>query len=414
VTATDRQLYALYATRFANSYGFLTLLTLLPKYIELFDPSGFLIGLFTTGLTLAQAVAVIPVSWAGDRFDKRTVLLGSLAVATVAYGGFAIVSSSAGFVLTRGLQGFALTGVGVLSLAMIGELASTGTRANVIGFGNSARFAGAILGTISAGALYEAFGFTAVFAVLVAVVGCSLLCVLVFVETDDSSVAGFPFADLAVNRRILTLTSFRAQYAVAVTLVRTWVPIYAGVSAAKGGLAYGAVAVSVVIVAEKVTNMLAQPYTGRLSDRSGRSLFVFVGGTTYGVVALFVPVTPTIGTALSLPSVFPILAPLSPAFLPLVVCNGLLGVADSVREPASMALFADEGADNGGLASSFGIRDLVWRPGSILAPMIGGFLMTGVGMDWVFYAGAIAAFSGVAVFVGILVATHGYDALTAW
>jgi MFS family permease len=414
VTATDRQRYALYATRFANSYGFLTLLTLLPKYIDLFDPSGFVIGLFTTGLTLAQAVAVLPVAWAGDRFDKRTVLLGSLAVATVAYGGFAVVASSTGFVLTRGLQGLALTGVGVLSLAMIGELATTGSRANVIGFSNSARFAGAILGTLSAGALYEQFGFTAVFAVLVAVVGCSLLCVLLFVDPDTSSVDGFAVADLAVNRRILTLTSFRAQYAVAVTLVRTWVPIYAGVSAAKGGLAYGAVAVSVVIVAEKVTNMLAQPYTGRLSDRIGRSLFVFAGGAAFGLVALLVPASPAIGRALSLPSAVPVLAPLSPAFLPLVAFSGLLGVADSVREPASMALFADEGADNGGVASSFGIRDLVWRPGSIAAPMIGGFLMTRVGMEWVFYAGALAAFSGVIVFAGILLSTHGRGALTTW
>jgi MFS family permease len=414
VTATDRQLYALYATRFANSFGLLTLLTLLPKYIDLFDPSGLVIGLFTTGLTLAQAVAVVPVAWSGDRYDKRVVLLASLAVGTLAYGAFAIVSSSGGFVAARGLQGLAATGIGVLSLAMIGELAATDNRANVIGFSNSARFAGAILGTISAGALYEQYGFPAVFAVLVAVVGCSLLAVLAFVDPDSSSVSGFAFRDLAVNRRILTLTSFRAQYAVAVTLVRTWVPIFAGVSAAKGGLAYGAVAVSVVIVAEKATNMLAQPYTGGLSDRFGRSLFVFAGGGAYGLVALVVPATPAIGTALSLPSAVPILAPLSPAFLPLVVCNGLLGVADSFREPASMALFADEGADNGGVASSFGIRDLVWRPGSIVAPMIGGYLMTQVGMEWVFYAGALAAFSGVVVFAGVLFSAHGRDALTRW
>ncbi len=39
------------------------------------------------------------------------------------------------------------------------------------------------------------------------------------------------------------MTSFRARYAVAVTLVRTWVPIQAGVEATSGGLAYDAVAV---------------------------------------------------------------------------------------------------------------------------------------------------------------------------
>jgi MFS family permease len=191
------------------------------------------------------------------------------------------------------------------------------------------------------------------------------------------------------------------------------VPIYAGVAAAKGGLAYAPLAVSLVITAEKLTNMLCQPFTGRLPDRAGRSLFVFVVVGLYGLVALVVPVTPAIGAALGLPAEFPVVGSLSAAFLPLLFCNGLLGVADSLREPASMALFADEGTDDGSVASSFGIRELVWRPGSVLAPMLGGVLM-GIGMQWVFAVGAIAAFSGVFTFLGILSRSYGTRALTEW
>jgi MFS family permease len=200
---------------------------------------------------------------------------------------------------------------------------------------------------------------------------------------------------------------------VAVTLVRTWVPIFAGVSAARGGLAYGATAVAVVLAAEKFTNMLSQPYMGSLSDRFGRARFVFIGGLCYGLVALVVPFTPAIGSALGLPASLPVLGPLSPAFLPLVALNMLLGVADSIREPASMALFADEGTGKG-VASSFGVRSLVWRPGSVLAPLAGGWLTTNAGMEWVFYLGAAAAFTGVAAFLGVLTVSHGRNALTAW
>ncbi|MFB6105272.1 MAG: MFS transporter [Halobacteriaceae archaeon] len=414
MAGVDRQLTALYVARFANSYGYITLLTLLPAYIDLFDPSGLVIGLFTTGLTLTQAVAVIPIAYVGDRYDKRRILLASLGVGLLAYAGFALVSSSDTFILTRGLQGIATTGMGLLTLAMIGELAPDGQRANVIGVANSWRFAAAIVGALSAGALHELFGFDTVFAVLVTVVAIAFLGVTVFVDPDTTTVEGFAFTDLAVNRRILTMTSFRAQYAVAVTLVRTWVPIYAGVAAAKGGLAYGTTAVGAVLVAEKFTNMLAQPYTGRLSDRFGRALFVFVGGTCYGLVALVVPFTPAIGAALPVPTDLPVLGELGPAFLPLLGLNALLGVADSIREPASMALFADEGSADGGIASSFGIRSIVWRPGSILAPMLGGVLMTGIGMAWVFYVGAAFAFIGVAAFLIILTYTHGAAALTSW
>jgi MFS family permease len=410
----DRAAFAaLYLTRFAGGFGFVTLVTLLPTYIDLYDPSGIVIGLFTTALTAAQTAAIIPLAWAGDRYDKRAVLLGSLALAGVVYAGFALVGSSLGFVLARAGQGVVVTGASLMSLALVGELSPVAERANHIGKANAARFAAGIVGTLSAGGLYELFGFEAVYAVLVGLSLAALVGVGLFVAPDPTTVRGFPFRDLAVNRRILTMTGFRAQYAVAVTLVRTWVPIFAGVSAG-GGLAYGAVAVSLVITAEKFTNMLAQPFTGRLSDSVGRAPFVALGGGTYGLVALAVPLTPAAGAALGLPGTFPVLGPLSPAFLPLLGLNALLGVADSVREPASMALFADEGADGDGVASSFGVRELVWRPGSVLAPLAGGLLTAGPGIEWVFYLGGVAAFSGVAVFLAALVRAHGTDALRAW
>ncbi len=272
------------------------------------------------------------------------------------------------------------------------------------------------MGSISAGALYELLGFTPIFALIVAMLSVATGIVWLFVSPDETRVKGFPFSDLALNRRIVTLSSFRAQYAVAVTLVRTWVPIYVGVSAASGGLAYGALAVSVTVVAEKFCNMLLQPYTGGLSDRYGRALFVFLGGGAYGLVALAVPFSLAIGTALGAPTELPFLGPLTPAFLPLVALSGLLGIADSFREPASMALFADEGSGGKGVASSFGIRELVWRPGSVVGPLLGGWLMAEVGMAWVFYVGGASAITGVLTMLGVL-AYHngtGVRALAEW
>jgi MFS family permease len=425
VTRDRLQFYALYLTRFAGGFGFITLVTLLPKYIEALDPAavtvlgvtlgaGLVIGMFTTGFTLAQTVAVVPLAWAGDRFDKRLVLVGTLGLGTVAYALFPLVDSSLGFVLVRGLQGVAVTGAGLMSLALVGELAATGTRANHIGRANAARFAASILGSISAGVLYDAFGFSPVFAVIVVMLAVATAGVWALLPPDETTVVGFPFSDLAVNERILTMATFRTQYAVSVTLVRTWVPIFAGVPAARGGLAYGAAAVAATVVAEKFTNMLCQPRTGRLSDRYGRAPFVFVGGGLYGLVALAVPFSPAVGRALGLPAALPGLGPLTPAFVPLVGLAGLLGVADSLREPASMALFADEGTEDGGVASSFGIRELLWRPGSVVAPLLGGWLMTDVGMEWVFYVGGATALTGVLSFLGVLVANHGTGALSQW
>jgi len=408
------QFLALYLTRFAAGFGYTTLLTLLPFFIEVLDPSALEIGLFTTGLTIAQTIAVVPLAYAGDRYDKRAVLLGSLVVTVGAYVGFILVDSSAQFILARGLQGLAITGTGLMTLSLIGELSPPEKRANRIGTANAFRFAAAILGSVAAGGLYQRFGFDFVFTLLLVIVLPALVGVWLFVDRDETTVEGFAFTDLAVNDRIVTLSSFRVQYAVAVTMVRTWVPIYAGVAAARGGLAMGGLAVGIVVAAEKFTNMLCQPHTGRLSDRFGRARFVAVGGTAYGLVGLAVPLAPALGGVVPATGAIPIVGEFPPVFFALVALNALLGIADSFREPASMALFADEGTEDGGVASSFGIRELVWRPGSMLGPMLAGYLMTQVGMAWVFYVGATTALTGVAAF--LLVGTHLFDRsyLSTW
>jgi MFS family permease len=277
--AERHEFYPLYLARFANSFGAVTLLTLLPTYIGLWEPSGLVVGLFTTALTIASTAAVFPISWAGDRFDKRTVLLVALGLSAVTYVAFGLVDSSLQFIGARFLQGFALVGTGMISLAVVGELAGGGTRAKYIGQANAWRMAAGVIAPLGVGALYARYGFGGVYPLLVGVLLVAAVGVWLFIDPDETTVTGFALADLAVNQRILTLTSFRAQYAVAVTLIRTWVPIYAGVAAARGGLALSAFAVGATITAEKVTNMIGQPLTGRISDRYGRSLFVFAGGT---------------------------------------------------------------------------------------------------------------------------------------
>ncbi|MFC4405467.1 MFS transporter [Haloarchaeobius iranensis] len=415
-----RQFYALYLARFATGFGLVSLLTLLPTYITLFEPSGFVIGLFTTAFTVAQTVAVVPLAWAGDRYDKRTVLLVSLLVGVVAYAGFGAIAlfegTSLSFIAARAVQGIAVTGSGLMTLSLVGERSAYDERASRIGTANAARFAASIVGGLSAGVVYDAFGFTPIYTTIVVMLAAVSLWLWLELAPDDTRIEGFPFSDLAFNERILTLSSFRSQYAFAVTLVRTWVPIYAGVSVAQGGLGYvgSAFAVSIVLTSEKTTNMLLQPYTGRLSDRFNRSFFVFLGGTMYAAVAVLVPFSPFIGDWLGLPASYPVVGALSAAFPVVVGMNMLLGVADSFREPASMALFADEGSDGNGVASSFGVRELIWRPGSVLAPMLGGFLMTGPGMHWVFFSGGAFAFSGALAFLGATWYTEGRGALTRW
>jgi MFS family permease len=411
LTRDKLQFSSLYVTRFAASFGYMTVLTLLPTYIEALGATGLTIGLFIAALELARTVGIIPLGWAGDRYSKRAVLLVALVLSVFAYLVFAGVESIEGFLAGRVLQGLGLTGTGLLSLALVGDLAPDDGRAKYIGKYNSFRMAAGIAGTLGAGVLYALTGFEVVFGLLTILLIVAACGVWLFVERDETQVAGFAFTDLAVNRRIVTLTTFRAQYAVAVSLVRKWVPIFVGISAAQGGLAYGTVVVGAILAFEQFTNMLCQPLTGRYSDRDGRALFVFIGGGAYGLIALAFPFAPAFNDFLSIS--VPLAGDVAGAVIVVFLLNGLLGVADAFREPASMALFADEGKHRG-ITSSFGIRSLVWKPGSVLAPLAGGWLMGQFGIEWVFFVGGVAALSGVLTFFGVLSWNYGSRALRQW
>lgn len=407
------QFYSLYLSRAVSSLGLITLLTLLPTYIEQLGATGVIAGLFVTGFSIGRTVAIVPLGWAADRYDKRALLLISLLLSGVAYAMFPLVDTSAGFIIARAFQGLGVVGTGMISVALIGDIATADKRANQIGKYNSWRMVAGIVGTLGAGALYDLYGFDPIFAVLAVLFVVAIVAVWSLVNSDDSDVEGFAFFELALNDRILTMSSFRAQYAVAVTLVRSWVPIFVGLSVGRGGLALSATAVGAVLATEKFTNMLGQPFAGSASDRYGRGLFVVVGGTVYGLVALVIPLAPAIGELVDVSLAVPILGRVPSTFFVVLGLNALLGFADSIREPASMALYADEGKDSG-ITSSFGIRGLVWRPGAILAPLFGGYLMDSVGMSWVFVVAGVAALTGAITFAGIVARRSGIREFGGW
>lgn len=312
--------YALYLTRFANGFWFITLITLMPEYVDLLDPSGLTLGMFYTGFTPAQTIAVVPLAWLDDRYDRRGVLLSVLVTAIVTYVLFAAVSPSVTFVSVRALQGVAVTGSGLISLALVGELAEPGTRANNMVRRGVHGHRGCSDGRVRGRLLVPRRRRNDRPQEPILRVGA---------EPPDHHAQILPRPVRGVgDADPLVGAAVRGGLGD---------PRRAGVRLPRGARRRRL---------GELTNTFCQPFTGRLSDRAGRSLFVLAGGGVYGLVAVAVPFSPQVGVALGLPATFPVVGPLSAAFLPLVALNGLLGVADAFREPA--ALFAEEGTRDGG------------------------------------------------------------------
>ena len=128
------QFYARYVSRFAGGFGLSALALLLPKYANELVASDLVVGLFYTGFTATQALVAV-----------------------------------------RGGQGVLATGMGLLGLSLVGELASKGTRASHTGKANAWRFAASLFGFAAAGTLHDRHGVATFLAVLVHAHGAAAL-----------------------------------------------------------------------------------------------------------------------------------------------------------------------------------------------------------------------------------------------
>ena len=362
----EKRFIPLYFARFSIALGITMLLNFIAIYADLFEAGGFWIGMFTTSYTTVQLITLLPIGWLSDRFNKKIILLSGLATLAISYLAFIFVNGVASLTVVRAFQGIGFAAAGTTCLAVTGELAPEEKRGKIIGTSNASRLLSSALGSVLGGWMMQNWGFAPPYALLFLLTTISGILTYVFVEEDETRITKFTFKIHAKNKRIQSISWFRTFYAFSVMMVRTYVPVFARLV-----LSLSATRIGIILAAEKLVNMFLQRYSGNISDRIGRFSMLFIGGSMYAVGAIFIP--------------------FQAGFWGLLAINGFMGLADAFREPASMALFADEGRGSG-IASSFSVRSIIWQPGAILAPMIGGGLMEWLGFGYVFWtASALTA-----------------------
>jgi MFS family permease len=155
--------------------------------------------------------------------------------------------------------------------------------------------------------------------------------------------------------------------------VLIFLPIYARTEFGMSALFVGG-----ILAGGKLTKALTQGYVGTLTDRLGRKhRFVFVGAMLYALGTAMIPlaefavgVVPAV--AAPVPGIGTVTLP--PAFFPLFLAFGVCGVADSIRLPASMALFVEEGEQFEAVAGSMSLRSIAWKIGQVVGPVTVGSL----------------------------------------
>ncbi|WP_254544434.1 MFS transporter [Halomarina pelagica] len=396
----DREFLALSGTAFARAQAYSTVAIALALYADRFHTTSTVEGLFGTAFALAQLFIVLPLGRKVDTGNAKRYLLAGLALNVVVFVGFWLVDGVTDVILVRVLQGVSASLLWITGTTVVGEISPEGESGQWLGTYNQVGAFSSLAGDLLGGYLLAVYGFGVTYAALTVVSMGAFVLLYSFLRddpggrTDPEEATGLETVRrLASRSAIRALVVFRFGLSFGKMAVLLFLPIYAHNAFGMSPFAVGG-----ILAGGKIAKGLTQGFVGGLTDRVGdKHRFVFVGALLYAVGAMVIPLA---GYAESvLPSVTVAGRGLSPAFFVLFVAYAICGVADSIRLPASMALFVEEGQHFDAVAASMSLRSIAWKVGQVAGPVTVGVIWdaTGVLTAFATAAGLIALASVVFV-----------------
>jgi len=403
---------AMSGTAFARAQAYSTVAIALALYADLFGTTSTVEGLFGTSFALVQLLIVLPLGRKIDTGNAKRWLLGGLALNVLVFVGYAFVANVQGVILMRMVQGIGASVLWLTGSTVIGEIAGDGERGLWLGTYNQVGAFSSLFGDLVGGALLALYDFYVAYAVLAFVTLAAGVGVLLVLRDDPGGQAD---PEEATGRKTLesllslssvrALVSFRLGLSFGKMAVITFIPIYARTAFGMNPFVVGG-----LLAGGKLTKALTQGYVGELTDRYGsKHLFIAAGAMVYALGTLLIPLAEYAASVfpsvtVGLPSVAGASAGsllLPPAFFVLAGAYMVCGVADSIRLPASMALFVEEGEQFDAVAGAMSLRSVAWKVGQVVGPVTVGALWdaTGVTAAFALAAGFITVATAVFLFL---------------
>ncbi|WP_128477834.1 MFS transporter [Halorussus pelagicus] len=373
----NREFVALASTAFARSQAYSTILIALALYADMFNTSGTVEGLFGTAFAAVQLLIVLPLGRYIDLKDAKKFLLVGLLLNVAVFVGFTFVSGVEHVILLRAVQGLGASILWLTGTTVVGEISPDESRGLWIGSYNQVGAFSSLFGDVFGGLLLFVYGFEMTYAVLSLFTIGAFVSVYLFLRdnpggsADPEEASGMEtIKDLLGRRAIQALVFFRGSFSVGKMAVITFLPIYA-----RTGFGINAFLIGGIMAGGKLTKGLTQGWVGDLTDRFGRKYrFVLAGALVYAVGVALIPLAgfaegrvPSVtlaafGEQMALPG----------AFFVLFAAYGVLGIGDSIRLPASMSLFVEEGEYFDAVGSSLSLRSIAWKVGQVGGPVLVG------------------------------------------
>lgn len=392
---------ALASVRFVSGMAAATIIIALALYADLFEASGIVAGLFGAAYAVVRLVFVLPLGRKIDLGNSKRYLLLGLGLNVLLLAGLTFVRTIEHVIVLRGFQAVGSILLWVTGVAVVGEIAPDEGRGLWIGTYNQVRSIASLCGDLVGGALLFIYGFGPTYTVLIGLTLVSTVLVFLFVRDDpgtradpDDATGVETLLRLLRRRAILALVAFRFSFSFGKMAVIIFLPIYARTEFGMNAFLIGG-----ILAGGKLTKGIAQGHVGEVADRIGREeWFIFAGTVWYALGTALIPVAPVASAVIN-----PVTLAgagheltLVPAFFCLFLAYGLLGVADSLRLPTSMALFVEEGEHYNSVAGSLSLRSVSWQVGAIIGPLVVGAMF-----DYVSFFGGFWLAAGLMILAGV-------------
>lgn len=398
----NAEFVALASVRFVSGMAFATIIIALALYADLFDASGTIAGLFGSAYAVGRLVFVLPLGRKIDLGNSKRYLLLGLGLNIVLLVGLTFVQAIEHVVVLRAFQAIGMTILWLAGIAVVGEIAPDGGRGLWIGTYNQVRSIASLCGDLVGGALLFVYGFGTTYTVLIALTTLSVSAVVLFVRDDpgtradpDERTSIETFRRLLRRRAIIALVVFRFAFSFGKVAVILFLPIYARTEFGMNAFLIGG-----ILAGGKLTKGISQGYVGEVADQNQKyEWFIFAGTVGYALGTALIP-TAAYGSLFLDPfsiAGFGREITLVPGFFVLFLAYAILGIADSLRLPTSMALFVEEGEYYDAVAGSLSLRVVFWQIGAILGP-----LAVGAMFDYVSYFGGFWLAAGFMIFAGMI------------
>lgn len=365
----------LYISVFLMRFSFGLVLFTLPIYLPKQEFSNVVVGMIAAAYPVTETIFGPVIGILADRFGRRRWIYVGLTISTVVLFAFSMSTNVGYLIIIHAVQGVAAAMIIVSTLAMVTDISTLSNRGREMGIYDFANLGGYVIGIFVAVILARTHSLVAPFyfgSALAAIGAVFAYFKVKDQETQSRHSALSPLQTLRLllsNRRAAAMFPIWLSVTTFIGMALTFGPRQSSSPLLAGSLLAGLVLVLA----------LTQPFFGHLSDTYGRDRLMMLG--MLSLIGLFVTVIAMLRGNLKLMFVAPFLA--------------IFGVGSFAFAPAALASLGDLAPEKG-RGTTMGVYSVVISLGTIIGPLLGGYMLDHYGLSSLFYVGLLILITALA------------------